>query len=66
MQLKYTKAVKWEEKTGSWLSKVWTSSVPSAELFSVYPPQTFSLVQRYLEKKEKENYLNKMLSQPQM
>lgn len=33
-----------------WLSKVWTFSVPSAELFSVYPLQTFSLVQQYLEK----------------
>lgn len=42
---------------GSWLSKVWTSSVPSAELFSVYPPQTFSLVQRYLEKKERKGNL---------
>lgn len=59
MQLKYTKAVKWEEKTGSWLNKVWTSSVPSAELFSVYPPQTFSLVQRYLEKKERKGNLFK-------
>lgn len=59
MQLKYTKAVKWEEKMGSWLSKVWTSSVPSAELFSVYPPQTFSLVQRYLEKKERKGNLFK-------
>lgn len=34
------------------LSKVWTFFVPSAELFSVYLPQTFSLALQYLEKGE--------------
>lgn len=32
------------------LSKVWTFFAPSAELFFVYLPQTFSLVQQYLGK----------------
>lgn len=38
------------------LSKVWTFFVPSAGLFSVYPPQTFSLVQQYLGEERKTKY----------
>lgn len=42
---------------GPWLSKVWTFFVLSAVLFSVYPPQTFSLALQYLEKGEYKIFL---------
>lgn len=49
---KHTNAVR--NKLKSWdFSMVWIFSVLSAELFSAYPLQTFSLVQQYLYRKKK-------------